>query len=1332
MKPTQLFKTSLVATLLAIILLVAQPLQAGVYVELVDTLEEVYDYIPSGQPVIFNVKLANDAGENIEALQHGFRVYSPTGVTWEPITFSTASSVGDYFDFVSATGFGITGSGADTVGFIAIAGTKPGFPNGYDDVVLRIETQVTSMSNLDTLCIDSSFYQPSGSWTWTTPSGLITPAWGGPYCYKIYHSTNTSISGRKFRDYDHDSRWDNWEPPLENIKIKLHGDLVGGTTVSMTDFTNAQGEYSFINLYPGDYYIQEDLTTGWDGIQTYPPTVYHTIKNLQANDNLTGYDFGNDSLCEISTSIVTCIHGTDDSFNGPEPTNMSTGLNDYIVTTIPLGATIGEFDEVADDTWFGHTFDGCFDHDCLVVDATLRIKVRAETGSPNTDVLILGDYSGGNNGRIWARRLREIDADQGGDGVWTAGEIMIIELELDNLNKNTLQWQPTNILGALQDGNLDIIISDETTVDYIELEVELCCDCEADGDANGDGLGLSLADIIYLVHFLDGTGSAPDPLHSCDLNGDGYISVTDVMIFQACYINGTIVLNQYGGYPVPVPCDPIVTFISPDYITIFGLDHASLGTACYTDTGDVLTVGCINMVETEVHTDANGDSIIVQSAPVAKIAGSGGGPFGSSMSNLEDAGIVWEVDFAEDTTLESGASIETFAYVEITEDSIVVECSAVQTKQEDDTWALGINSYASTHTIIIWLEDSVVYRQEGISAVGDWFQPGNIGPLPAKAAGSGGGPFGSSMSNLEDAGIVVVAWEEPDTVVWNCASLGVTDVECTRIQVSFDRTGERMTVASIGAYNIPEYTIVSESQTVDYKGVGVSNLGHAILDCVDTALVVSNLGPSGDDGIAPWLRDEDKSYVEIVIENPDLGGSFPVGGSVRVGYEFASSTGDETFPMESFFDFAGSNTWNLGVQSDTDSYTVIAFDDDDTVFHASGVDASSLGYIVENAKGVYPVGFSGSTNGKPSTFVATADYDFTASPDGVQWSWSAQSVSNLTIDYLSVAPEVDNYDDGVCSMSLCGQDGSKAGPISLTILDIMTQYKGCCIGLRGNADNDPLDQVLVNDLVFLVNYVFKGGTAPVCLEEADVNGDGNIFVNDLTLLVNYIFKGGAAPLACGVSAPFKAGKIVNSNIEISADYSNGKTTVSLVSPVDMKGIQIELTGEDNSNVVSHVDGMTLFFYQKENSSRVGILDLEGNNVINSGQQRLFELDGEFEISSAIISDLNHNAITPVITTAGKLDALPEQFRLDQNYPNPFNPTTTIVFSIPQDSKVTLDVFNIMGQRVKGLVDEELSAGEHSIEWDSRNSSGRLVSSGIYFYKLQTDNKTDSKKMMLLK
>ncbi|MCK4655257.1 MAG: VCBS repeat-containing protein [Candidatus Cloacimonetes bacterium] len=88
--------------------------------------------------------------------------------------------------------------------------------------------------------------------------------------------------------------------------------------------------------------------------------------------------------------------------------------------------------------------------------------------------------------------------------------------------------------------------------------------------------------------------------------------------------------------------------------------------------------------------------------------------------------------------------------------------------------------------------------------------------------------------------------------------------------------------------------------------------------------------------------------------------------------------------------------------------------------------------------------------------------------------------------------------------------------------------------------------------------------------------------------------------------------------------------------------------------------------------------------------------------------------------------------LCQNYPNPFNPTTTISFSIPEERKVELAVYNIKGQKVKTLVNEALPAGEHSVIWDGKDSNENRVCSGIYFYRFTAGNYHTTKKCAILK
>ncbi len=89
--------------------------------------------------------------------------------------------------------------------------------------------------------------------------------------------------------------------------------------------------------------------------------------------------------------------------------------------------------------------------------------------------------------------------------------------------------------------------------------------------------------------------------------------------------------------------------------------------------------------------------------------------------------------------------------------------------------------------------------------------------------------------------------------------------------------------------------------------------------------------------------------------------------------------------------------------------------------------------------------------------------------------------------------------------------------------------------------------------------------------------------------------------------------------------------------------------------------------------------------------------------------------------------LPDKFELYANYPNPFNSSTTINFDLPISSRVIIDIYNILGQRVTRLADKPFQAGHHQINWNASS-----VASGVYFYRLSAGDKVFVKKMLLLK
>ncbi len=96
------------------------------------------------------------------------------------------------------------------------------------------------------------------------------------------------------------------------------------------------------------------------------------------------------------------------------------------------------------------------------------------------------------------------------------------------------------------------------------------------------------------------------------------------------------------------------------------------------------------------------------------------------------------------------------------------------------------------------------------------------------------------------------------------------------------------------------------------------------------------------------------------------------------------------------------------------------------------------------------------------------------------------------------------------------------------------------------------------------------------------------------------------------------------------------------------------------------------------------------------------------------------------------ERLPREFWVAQNFPNPFNPETEISYELPKDAHVTLTVYNLLGQRVKTLVDESQGVGRHNVRWGGRDDSGEEVASGVYFYKIQAGDFTVTKKMVLIR
>ncbi len=246
---------------------------------------------------------------------------------------------------------------------------------------------------------------------------------------------------------------------------------------------------------------------------------------------------------------------------------------------------------------------------------------------------------------------------------------------------------------------------------------------------------------------------------------------------------------------------------------------------------------------------------------------------------------------------------------------------------------------------------------------------------------------------------------------------------------------------------------------------------------------------------------------------------------------------------------------------------------------------------------------------------------------------------------------------------------------------------------------------------------------------------------------------------------FTAGIMPSNGANSQVFYIGSTADVSTLTAGDIIGLGGLGLPADGSTV-GDIDGDNLmdFLFTARNGSDEGttVHRMEysgsGNLADSSSYEWSVFYDSEFSFSdlrNLAIADLDNDNKTevyitrmntlasedPVLivlereaATALNSDDTPQLsgFALHQNYPNPFNPTTTISYRLERTDKVSLAIYDILGNRVRMLVNSRQSAGSYQLIWNGRNDAGQLVTSGEYFYVLETENFRESKKMSLIR
>ncbi|MBN1996193.1 T9SS type A sorting domain-containing protein [candidate division KSB1 bacterium] len=222
-----------------------------------------------------------------------------------------------------------------------------------------------------------------------------------------------------------------------------------------------------------------------------------------------------------------------------------------------------------------------------------------------------------------------------------------------------------------------------------------------------------------------------------------------------------------------------------------------------------------------------------------------------------------------------------------------------------------------------------------------------------------------------------------------------------------------------------------------------------------------------------------------------------------------------------------------------------------------------------------------------------------------------------------------------------------------------------------------------------------------------------------------------------VTTPGKAAEIAMQGDKVYiADGNRGVYIYDITNPAEpfeflhVAGVWTTYSVQVRGNLLFVCDGANGFFVfdisDPANPVKIGYFDT-GFYVENMtmDESYIYLTDND---NGIYIIELND----PTFISAGITGKVPSAFSLDQNYPNPFNAATKFTFYLPRSTRVRVDVFNLSGQKVRTLIDENISAGVESVTWDGRDNYGRLVPSGVYFYQMDAGGIQQVKKCMLLR
>jgi len=198
-------------------------------------------------------------------------------------------------------------------------------------------------------------------------------------------------------------------------------------------------------------------------------------------------------------------------------------------------------------------------------------------------------------------------------------------------------------------------------------------------------------------------------------------------------------------------------------------------------------------------------------------------------------------------------------------------------------------------------------------------------------------------------------------------------------------------------------------------------------------------------------------------------------------------------------------------------------------------------------------------------------------------------------------------------------------------------------------------------------------------------------------------------------------ELITSGFDLFIQYDTTK--------IQFETIQSQINESAISLTYHHIENG---YFSLSTYSKNGVMDFSGDLLELTVSSNLLD-DSEMKIGLKRYENPNDNSPFEYYRkTIESFDLLPKEFALHQNYPNPFNPTTTLRYDLPEDAKVSLVIYDIMGREVITLVNQIQKAGFKSVIWNGTNGLNQQISAGMYFYRISAGDFTSVKKMVLLK